>query len=222
MAKCIHCSKSGFFLSVSSQGLCTDCNNRIVFDYQQKCRVITESVNICDKSKNIDTIISRMDLAIQLTNQLLSYDQYNLFECKFFKLLVELQNKKERYIVINLQLQYEEIAKKILTLNTVNAKVTQLNKYKLELDKYFYLLPTYQDQILKNADLIDQKIIHLRFTNLIEEAKKYQFKNNNKKALDKYYDALFLLKTDNIKDEIQLLEIKEVEDKIIELGGELN
>ena len=83
MAQCVNCKKSGFFLSVNSKGLCTNCENHFKFEINQKLRIVKESYNIVTKSKNIDTIISRCDLAIHHLNELSVYDNFDLVEINF-------------------------------------------------------------------------------------------------------------------------------------------
>ena len=53
----------------------------------------------------------------------------------------------------------------------------------------------------------------------IEDAKKAEFKNQRKKALDKYYEALYFLKNDEIDDSLQQDHISMIESKIKELSS---
>ena len=53
----------------------------------------------------------------------------------------------------------------------------------------------------------------------LDEAKKAEFKGQRKKALDRYYDALYFLKHDEIEDALQQEHLSAIEAKINELGG---
>jgi len=69
--------------------------------------------------------------------------------------------------------------------------------------------------------VIEGEITKVKCEDALDKAKKYEFKGNNKKALDFYYESLYFLKTDNIDDEVQKEQINEIENKIKSLGGEV-
>gem|GEM_PF-6975939 len=74
------------------------------------------------------------------------------------------------------------------------------------LSKVLFKVQDYKNKTLKPniLDPLEQKItqeIHkIQVNSFINEAKKAEFKGNIKKALDKYYEALYFLKTDKIDD----------------------
>ncbi|MGM0985407.1 MAG: hypothetical protein ACQEXI_00255 [Pseudomonadota bacterium] len=59
----------------------------------------------------------------------------------------------------------------------------------------------------------------VKLDGFLEAAKKAEFKGNNKKAIDQYQEALFLLRNDDIPDDQQAVEIQQIEAKLIELGA---
>lgn len=78
MSQCIWCEKSGPFLEVNSNGLCKQCAFMIIGEAESKIRVINDSGIIIEKSKNIDTILSRVEVTKDLLNSLLKYEQKGL------------------------------------------------------------------------------------------------------------------------------------------------
>jgi hypothetical protein len=221
MATCIRCNKSGFFVSVNEKGLCNNCINTIRFDVQQKMKIIGDSNDIILKSKNIETIISRSDLAIEYILELSEYDQYKLFEINFSDFAKSFSIFKEESILKVLKTKYETVKEKLLTLSTVNSKVSQLNKLKMDVDKYYSLIKSYSGDLNQFSALIDNEISLVKFGDFFQKAKKSEFKGDKKKALDNYYEALYSLMTDNIQDDQQKSLINEIKAKIIELGGEI-
>lgn len=55
----------------------------------------------------------------------------------------------------------------------------------------------------------------------LEKAEKAEFKGQNKKALDAYLEALFVLRKDKIPDTEQAHEVDMIEGKIANLGGDI-
>jgi cobalamin biosynthesis Mg chelatase CobN len=68
---------------------------------------------------------------------------------------------------------------------------------------------------------ISQLIQETQLADHLEEAEKLEFKGQRKKALDRYYEALYQLRHDSIPDGRQNESIARVEAKIRELGGEI-
>lgn len=217
----MNCNKSGFFLSVSPQGLCSSCVNHIKIEIQQRLRIIGDSHNIIGKSKNIEIIISRCDLLIENLKELSKYDKYKIVEMNFGNSAQSYEVLKEELILKNLKTSYDSIKEKLLTLSTTNAEVNQLNKLKVEVQKYYHLIQRNAGDINQLIIVIDKEISKVQFDDFIYKAKKNEFKGNKKKALDYYYEALYLLKTDKVEDNEQLTQIREVQNKIKELGGEV-
>lgn len=74
MAKCKMCGRRGFFLLVSTNGLCKSCNPIVVMDVQQRGRIINDCVRLVRESKNVKTRLSRCDLLIEHARALLEYE----------------------------------------------------------------------------------------------------------------------------------------------------
>ncbi len=222
MARCKYCNKSGFFLSVDSSGLCKICSRNIALEISQKIRIINESLNIVRNSKKIETIASRMDVVIKFTEDFLIYESRDIkvTDEKPSTLLNNYKEYRERLILENLNKEIEDLTIKVDTSQSVKVKANTLSKFLLRVNEYDKLsnkkheLKTLENKI-KNA------MNKIQFEGYVDEAKKSEFKRNNKKALEQYYDALYFMKQVNIEDLTQKEEIKDIEKKILDLGGEL-
>jgi len=201
--------------------LCNNCVNRIKFDIEQRLRIIRDSNEIVRKSKNIETIISRSNLAIDHLNELSEFDKYELVETNFASFAEAFSMMKEELILNRLKVNYETIKEKLLTLSTTNAKVNQLNKLKVEVQKYYPLIKNYEGDVNHFLHVIEKEISKVKNDELLDKARKNEFKGNKKKALDYYYEALYSLKTDKIDDQEQLNQIYDIQRKITDLGGEV-
>ena len=73
------------------------------------------------------------------------------------------------------------------------------------------------DSVFKAIDKLNSQSNKILYSYFIEKAKKFEFKEQYSKALDQYYEALYVLKTDDVDDAEQGAEIKELELKIQEL-----
>ena len=183
---------------------------------------------IIDSSKNLETQLSRCDGVIEHAGALLKYEhnQIPTINPKPSELIGIYGKKKDELIYNALN---SEAGKLIQETNYVNYK-TQINK----LSKVFLKISEYKNRYSEDINdinyinlvslgnmvriVIDDLNIHV----MLDEAQKAELKKQNKKALDKYFDALYYyMNHENIKDPLQKEKIDKVKGKIIELGGEV-
>lgn len=74
MAACRNCQRSGWFLSITSDGVCHDCQNGISLEVANRVRIIKESEEIIGRSKNLNTKVSRAECIIQQIEALSRYE----------------------------------------------------------------------------------------------------------------------------------------------------
>jgi len=74
MPTCKWCGKSGFFLSLSNNGLCKYCDVSIVSDFKGRERVMIESTNLINTSKNPETRLRRINVMREHLTALLKYE----------------------------------------------------------------------------------------------------------------------------------------------------
>jgi hypothetical protein len=92
--------QKGFFLSVDKDGLCRNCAPALLMRVQQSIRVIKESEDIINKSKNIDTRISRCDTIIVHIEGLIELEMKGIPTLNIppSKLLQQVINEKNKII----------------------------------------------------------------------------------------------------------------------------
>ncbi len=220
MPECKWCGKKSIFLSINSDGLCSTCANLISFDVKQNLKIISDSLNLIKNSKNIDTKLSRCDLIMEKARSLKKYENKNIktIDPSPSVLIEQIYNLKDQIIfeqinnMINELKNKDEITlpikSKISEANKILTKIIEYKKYAMNIDK----VEEYENKIKKY-------IIETQLNMYLEEAKKAEFIGNKKKAIEKYKEALYYLKTDKIDDSLQQDKIKEIELKITELSN---
>lgn len=215
MARCKWCNRSGLFFSVNSDGLCKTCSPIIVFDLNQRKRIIDESLKLIKNSKNIDTKISRADLVIQHLNELQKYEEAGIVPTNplpsVYKGRVEDEMKKEVVASVADEEQKLQLQIGASTANKIKEKY---------LIKFIMRIKDLKAKI-KDAgilDLVEKKyenqLHELNLNTFLLEAEKAEFKGSFKRALDQYYEALYFIKHDDIDDSLQENHIVAIESKI--------
>lgn len=223
MAKCKLCGKGGLFTHINQYGLCNNCAAVVSIEVNSKLRVIQDSINLVKESKNLDTRLSRADLVIQLTSEIVdSFESKGItvMEPSATDLLRRYKDGRDEIIKESLEQEYKKASAKSEVSTTAKTKINPLSKVLLKIQEY-------KSQLTKRESLdgleqqinIDIHAIQLHF--FLDDTKKAEFKGNIKKALDKYLEALYFIKTDKIDDIKQQDTILNIENKIKELGGNI-
>src|SRR3990170_938630 len=216
MASCKLCDRSGWFLSVTEDGLCKNCAPMVSMEVKQRLRVISDSEKLAETTKKLDTLVSRCDVAIAYAEELTKYEKRGIATrdpppsviAQRFRL------KKDQRILDAFKQECLDAQQQMLVA-TPKTKVKQLSKVLLHLRDY--------KGKMSNAALlgpIEQLLIagihDTQLNGYLDGAKRAEFKKQNKKALDLYYEALYFLKHDEIQDSLQTKHISEIEEKIKE------
>lgn len=219
MGQCKLCHKSGLFLAVNRQGLCPQCSARFELEKNQKIRIIGESSEIINKSKNLDTQLSRLDLILQYSKDMQIYEKVGIpiTNPPLDVIIAECYKYHDQLIMDSLVNEYNLIIQTINTpsvtstskINKLNKVLTKAHQYQSKLNKSDFL-----DSFISRVESVIHKV---QLKSYITDAEKYEFKGSTKKALDKYMDALYFLRTDDIDDSLQQKEINKLETKIDEL-----
>ncbi len=220
MGQCKWCSRSGWFLSLNSSGLCNNCAPLVSLDASQRIRILNDSLKIVTESKNLDTRLSRLDLLLEHANALLKYEQRGIsvtdpppsyFINKFGKM-------RDQIIIETLKADIDTASYKAAVAASTTAKINTLSKMLLRIREYKSRAdnPSSLDQLEKQ---VQSEIQRIQLHGYLDSAKKYEFKGQKKKALDQYYEALYLLRHDDVDDSLQKEQISFIESKIAELGG---
>ncbi len=222
MATCKLCDRTGFFLSTNDLGICKTCTPFFALDFNQRMRILSESIKLGDKSKKLDVRLSRYELALEHANGLLKYETAGIDTTEPPpSVLIE---KVGRALRETAREGMSEIAEKALAKSgggkTLNARLNPVNKAIIALREY--------SPRSDSSDLIDELVSKLQavahaaqFDDYMEKGRKAEFKSQTKKALDAYYDALYFLRHDDIDDAEQGDQIGSLEAKIRDLGGDV-
>jgi len=219
MATCKYCARNGLFLSVNTYGLCSTCNNQIATE----SRLYLQSMNDClKKSEATSKILDGArfcDRGIHIAENLLKYENMGIptTTVKPSEIIKIFNAKKTTFIHDGLLEEVCQAIEKSKLASTTNGKITVLSKAILKINEFRKDLKEDQDlDMLENK--LRKEIQQTQFNSYLEQAKLAEFKSNKKKALDKYYEALYFLQHDDIDDALQSDAINTIETKIKELS----
>jgi len=218
MATCKYCGRSGFFLSVSKDGLCSQCTYIITPIVKNDLRIINESIELIKKSKNFNTRLSRCDLILEFAEKLLEYERKGIqvITPAPSEFISEYIDMRDKIILENLKLETEKSEAKFELASSPQAKINEINKILLKIQDYKKEIKD-KTQINKVEKEINKFKHETQLNIYFEAAKKAEFKGQNKKALDQYQEALYFLKNDEIDDQFQKDNINKIEKKIKDL-----
>jgi hypothetical protein len=218
MAQCKLCGRNGIFLSVNELGLCKNCNAAVNIEVSSRYKVYKDSVTIINSSKNIDTIASRFNIAMEHLNRFKEFEDKDIvfMNPKPSELIRLLPLEKDNRIKELLQSNIQELINKAKLTESPKSQITILTKGLLQIEhaKVYLFNPSVINNIQENLS----GIIHqIQLNTYLDNAKRAEFKGSKKKALECYYDALYFLQNDGIDDSLQQNNIKPIETKIAEL-----
>ncbi len=222
MAQCKWCDRSGWLLKLSERGLCKSCDYMVGMEVSQLARIINESMEIVDKSKNLETRMARLDLVGNYCKELAKYHQKGIktidpSPIEFARAATELKDKIIQEHCSNI---IHEATQKVTVATTPKSKINLLSKARMQLRELKNHAEN--DHFIDVFDkTLSRMIQEVQLDEFMEKAQKAAFKGNKKKALDWYYEALYFLRHDDIDDSKQKSEISTIEQKIKELDGEV-
>jgi len=137
MAKCRFCGNHGLFLSVNKYGLCEKCASFVNLDISNRCRILTDSINIIQSTKNADTFLGRIDDAKSSLSKLIEYENMGI--------VITDKKPSESLSIINNGLDDEikdccnrifiDTQTKAAELKTAKGKISAWEKYRTSLKK---------------------------------------------------------------------------------------
>ena len=145
MPKCKYCGKSGLFLSLSTNGLCGNCNSIVVIDIQNQARIYNDSISLIDKSENIDVVFTRIQLVKKILRDLLKYEEKEITTITPVpSYLINVFEKESDNFVGDAFLRAQKtLMVKVLNLKSTSAKIDNVNKFVEKIDEY---LPKVRNQ----------------------------------------------------------------------------
>ena len=222
MAECLWCKRSGFFLSLSKDHLCKGCVPVVLLEVSQRSRVINESAQLIENSKNLDTRLSRCDVILSNARCLLKYEEHGIggMQPRPSDLISNCLARKDRILNEVLQGELQNLISVTSAETSSKGTLTKLTKLLLRVQGYKgnasdpEALAPIEKQVRETMHATQLAI-------MLDGARKAEFKQQKKKALDGYYEALYFLRHDDIDDALQTDQIATISEKIRSLGGEV-
>ncbi|PIC71376.1 hypothetical protein CSV77_04930 [Sporosarcina sp. P16b] len=220
MAQCNYCNKKGIFLRVSEMGLCPNCDGPVKLCINRHIEIIQESAELVDNSKVFNTRLGRVDTIVNNLNILAEE-----YVSKGINIPLDIDSFKNKISVIKSQIieaeaynKTDDFLRKAGLAKTLNTKINNANKALL------FLKELQNDFGYMNEELgikVMRYIHDAEYQDLLLKAEKEEFKENYKKAIDKYKDVLFFLAKDDIDDNLQRDIIQNIQNKIDTLSTNL-
>jgi len=220
MAECKWCGRSGWFLRLSPGGLCTNCLPLVNMDARQRGRIINDSMKILNASKNLETRLSRLDLLVEHARALVRYEErgISVIDPPPSAVIGRFGGARDEIILECLRGDVDSATSRAAVALTTQAKVNALSKVLLKVREYRSRADN-PEPLGALEKKVSDCIHKTQLEAHLDSARKAEFKGQKKRALDEYYEALYLLKHDEIDDSLQKDQIGRIESKIAELGG---
>ena len=222
MARFGFCSKSGWFLRTSKEGLCEACAHALSLETESNLRVLKESLNIASTTKKLDTMLSRFGVAENACRQLLKYERRGIpsIAPSPSKVIEVIESERHSAILGWIDRELMAARAKSEAATTPAGKTRGYSKL-LESINTLYAQVDHTDEIQTSELAVRNELDAVRLKVEIDRAGKLEFRGQKKRACEAYLDALYLLRGDSIPDDEQQVEIARIEAKIAALGGEV-
>lgn len=191
-------------------------------EYKGHVRIYNESLELINKTKNIETLKSRVDV---IKDQVENMQRIDNMGFKFGdRTSDEILDKitffvNERIVEIS-ESEYSDIIQKKDTYSSVKLAINALNKVQQKIidNKNALLDCSIYNESREKIDSIIEKIkidiLLGQVKEIIEKAEKEKYKGHDQKAKDLYIDAVFLLKKSGYSDSNIINLQKEIESHI--------
>ena len=222
MARCLLCDKFGWFLSTTRDGLCETCDQGLVQEVPSTVRVINQSLEIATSSKKLDTILSRFGVAENGCRKLRKYERRGVSTTNPApsELIERIASTRRSTVLSWIDRELLAARAKSEVATTPAGKIGGYTKL-LETINTIYAEVDDIAELWDAETAVRQELDSVRLKTEIDRGARLVFKGQKKRACEAYLDALYLLRGDSIPDHQQQAEIKEIENKIRSLGGEV-
>jgi hypothetical protein len=220
MATCKVCEKSGWFLSLDTNGMCRNCASVHLPQIVRHCDIVIHSIILVGKSKNAKTKLSRAQVAMQHCRELLPFEARGVptLTSSPKAVMADLAAIINEIVETQIQEQIYTARRKSLDAHTPTGKLGAYAKAIEVLDGL--------TGELKDVTKVEAAIVSLReerdavaFGLLEKKGEAALAKGNVKGAIQAHIDALLSLKNDSTPTHLQRHMAVRARAKIIELGG---
>lgn len=222
MATCRYCGRGGLFRSVDGNGLCADCRRPVALAVSSANRVLTDSLKLAQTGKTLSTRLGRWDLAIEKAEALLEYERKGIPTISPPPSEVLTFAQANRLMAVNEGLEGElQAAESKADLAATPA--ARLNAFAHAVQAIEDMKRRYKDDTILSAglDVLERRArarhSEVRLENMLDVARRAQFKGQKAKAIDGYKDVLYELEKDTATD--HSAEIASLESLIAELSS---
>jgi hypothetical protein len=187
----------------------------VAMQVAQAARVIKESNDIINKSKNTATRLSRCDTIIEIVEKLRYLETKGIptIDPSPSKLVEIFTKERDAILYEGTKDEVERLVQKAELATSPKARLNNANSALLKI-----IDAKKETKDLSRFDDLEKRMklyIHkIQLQSFLDAADKAEFKGDKKKALDQYQEALYFLRADQIDDELQQKEIKQIEAKI--------
>ncbi|HHW26215.1 MAG TPA: hypothetical protein GXX23_02615 [Firmicutes bacterium] len=221
MGECRLCGRKGWLVSVNQYGLCMNCQSAVAVETSSRLRVINESSEIIRNSKNLATRLSRCDVLEENARELRKYEERGLPVTNPLpsQLMALAQQLREEVLSEEAVKILDAARAKADVVATPKARVSALSAGLLKITELCGKIDPTPAKVRESQEALKAEVRRANLEVFLDDARKAEFKGQVNKAIDKYKEALYFLKTDVVDDRLQDKDIAEIEGKIAELGA---
>lgn len=219
MGQCKYCGKKGFFLSLSSNGLCKNCNPIIVSRITGSARIIQDCLTLVENSKKLDVRLGRRKLLLEHAELLLEFEKKNIntIEPLPSELIDQYTPLHDKIIVevtetdlTNILIKAEKARTEKTRMKYVNNAISKLKSAKKIIDNKKKLIP------------LEEKINLFIETNKLKEALKTKQKKIPKSVNADIDEKMKEIARPIIEEFLERIDLIEYEEEIAKLSKSIS
>ena len=138
MARCLYCGKSGIFLSLSTNGLCSNCDRVVSLTAGSNFRVFKESYDLIQKTDNPEVVKKRIFLIKRSLSFLYELEMkgINVSTPPPSQMMRTLYEEQDNYYSACFDRSYRKMVIKINSLKQPNAQLANIKIFLSMIDEY--------------------------------------------------------------------------------------
>lgn len=222
MGTCKWCGTSGLLVKVSDHGMCNRCDSTQLPLLEQGVEIIQDSLRQLESEKSNKGRIGRFQDIVRVSRELLPYEERGIPTCSPppSELIPHFLEKRAELLTHQVSSEVGRIMSRAKSKPTPRSALTEAGK---AMEKIQEIRDAYQVEYSGLDELEESVRRFLHETELkgyLTEAEKAESGGNKEKAIGQYQEALSLLANDTLEEELQVDQVKEIEEKIRALQSE--